>query len=49
MINSLEVFGKYSDLSVVKRRSSKTSIRLTGGNRRDVVKVVAKRPSLAPV
>ena len=43
MVYMLELCGKYSDEFVARRRANKTSIRLTGGNRRDVVKFVAKR------
>ena len=43
MINMLENYGTYSDQFVVGRRADKTSNRLSGGNRRDVVKFVAKR------
>ena len=43
MIHQLELSGTYSDLFVVRRRSSKTGNKLIGGNRRDVVKFVAKR------
>ena len=43
MINVLEIRGTYSDPMVVKRRAGKMGIRLVYGNRRDVVKFVAKR------
>ena len=43
MINVLELCGTYSDMSVARRRAYKMSNRLAGGNRRDVVKFVAKR------
>ena len=43
MINALELHGTYSDEIVVMRRSYKTFSKLAGGNRRDVVKFVAKR------
>ena len=43
MINMLEIRGTYSDPMVVKRRAGKMGIRLVYGNRRDVVKFVAKR------
>ncbi|EJK53457.1 hypothetical protein THAOC_27110 [Thalassiosira oceanica] len=43
MVSALELLGTYSDLTVVKMRYAKTSCRLAGGNRRDVVKFVAKR------
>ena len=43
MINLLELLGTYSDLTVVSRRSSKTGAKFASGNRRDVVKFVAKR------
>ena len=43
IINVLELCGTYSDWAVVGRRADKTSNRLSGGNRRDVVKFVAKR------
>ena len=43
MINVLELLGTYSDWNVVRRRADKTTFRLSGGNRRDVVKFVAKR------
>ena len=43
VINVLEICETYSDLSVVKRRSFKTRLRLANGNRRDTVKFVTKR------
>ncbi|EJK49433.1 hypothetical protein THAOC_31694 [Thalassiosira oceanica] len=43
MINTLELLGTYSDPNVAKRRAVKTVNKLIGGNRRDVVKFVAKR------
>ena len=43
MINLLEIRETYSDWEVVKRRSSRMSNRVAGGNRRDAVKYVAKR------
>ena len=43
MIDALEILGTYSDLTVAKGRANKTSNKLVGGNRRDVVKFVAKR------
>jgi len=43
MIYLLELIGTYSDLDVAVRRSTKTGAKLAGGNRRDVVKFVAKR------
>ena len=43
MINALEVLGTYSDWEVVKRRAGKMTNKLWGGNRRDIVKFVAKR------
>ena len=43
MINVLDACGTYSDTLVVRRRAAKTSNMLLGGNRRDVVKYVAKR------
>ncbi|EJK70706.1 hypothetical protein THAOC_07913 [Thalassiosira oceanica] len=43
MINLLELLGTYSDLTVVRRRTYKIGSRLWCGNRRDVVKFVAKR------
>ncbi|EJK66096.1 hypothetical protein THAOC_13000 [Thalassiosira oceanica] len=43
MIYLLELLGTYSDMSVVNRRAIKISNKLIGGNRRDVVKFVAKR------
>ena len=42
MINMLEQRVTYSDMGVVRRRAAKTSCRLACGNRRDVVKFVAK-------
>lgn len=42
VISVLEVFGTHSN-SVVKRKALKTSNRLTGGNKRDMVKFMAKR------
>ena len=43
MIYLLELLGTYSDLSVVRRRAAKTGNNLIDGNRRDIVKFVAKR------
>ena len=43
VINMLELHGTYSDLNVVGRRATKKNSRLAGGDRRDVVKFVAKR------
>ena len=43
MITVLELVETYSDPIVVKRRSTKMSHKLAGGNRRDVVKFVSKR------
>ena len=43
MSTLLEVSGKYSDFEVVKRRAVKMGNRLVNGNRRDVLKLVAKR------
>ena len=45
MINTLELLGKYSNRNVVDRRACKIGNKLTGGNRRDLVKFVAKRLS----
>ena len=43
MINALEIFGTYSDLAMEERMANKLNNKLAGGNRRDVVKFVAKR------
>ncbi|EJK69226.1 hypothetical protein THAOC_09534 [Thalassiosira oceanica] len=43
MIYLLELHGAFSDQAVVVRRAAKTSIELMYGNRRDVVKFMAKR------
>ena len=43
MINIFELFGKYTNMFVVGRRAVKMNNKLVGGNRRDVVKSVAKR------
>ena len=43
MIHVLELFGEYSDLYVVERRAIKMDNKLIFGNRRDIVKFVAKR------
>ena len=43
MINALELRGTYSDLTVARRRAARINNKLAGGNRRDVVKFVAKR------
>ena len=43
VINLLELFGTYSDRKVVRRRAVKIGVKFLGGNRRDVVKFVAKR------
>ena len=43
MIHTLELLVTYSNLAVVERRATKTSNMLVCGNRRDVVKFVAKR------
>jgi len=43
MINVLELFGTYSDRTVVERRAIKEVRKLNGDNRRDVVKFAAKR------
>ena len=43
MINMLEIRGTYFDWNVVEWRSTWMSNKLTGGNRRDLVKFVAKR------
>lgn len=43
LINILELIGVYSDHSVVVGRATKTGNRLVHGNRRDLVKFVAKR------
>ena len=43
MIDALEIFGTYSDLAVAKRRANKMLNKLVFGNRRDLVKFVAKR------
>ncbi|EJK51291.1 hypothetical protein THAOC_29550 [Thalassiosira oceanica] len=43
MINLLQLLGRYSDQAVVESRAAKMGDKLVGGNRRDVVKFVAKR------
>ena len=43
MINVLELYETYSDPNLVGRRANKMSNKLAGGNRRDLVKFVAKR------
>ncbi|EJK61597.1 hypothetical protein THAOC_17888 [Thalassiosira oceanica] len=43
MINLLELVGTYSDFNVAMQRAAKTGNKLTGGNRRDLVKFAAKR------
>ncbi|EJK53757.1 hypothetical protein THAOC_26733 [Thalassiosira oceanica] len=43
MIYLLELLGRYSDVSVVARRAVKMSNNFADGNRRDLVKFVAKR------
>ena len=43
MINMLDIHRTYSDWNVVKRRAAKINNRLAGGNRRDLLKFVAKR------
>ncbi|EJK73922.1 hypothetical protein THAOC_04433 [Thalassiosira oceanica] len=43
MIDLLELLGTYADWSVVERRAVKMGAKLVFGNRRDVVKFVAKR------
>ncbi|EJK73921.1 hypothetical protein THAOC_04432, partial [Thalassiosira oceanica] len=43
MINVLEIRGKYSDLNVIVLRSAKMGDKLVYGNRRDILKFVAKR------
>ena len=43
MISVLELCGTFCDMKVARRRATKTSNMLRGGNRRDVVKFVAKR------
>ena len=43
MIYALELLGTYSDRNVVTRRAFKMNNKLASGNRRDVVKFVAKR------
>ena len=43
MINVLELLRTYSDITVVNWRAAKINNRLAGGNRRDLLKFVAKR------
>ncbi|EJK45512.1 hypothetical protein THAOC_35872 [Thalassiosira oceanica] len=43
MIYLLELFGRYSALAMVRRKACKMGNKLLGGNRRDIVKFVAKR------
>ena len=43
MVNLLELFGTYSDWNVVEMRAIRMNNKLAGGNRRDLVKFVAKR------
>ena len=43
MVHLIELLGTYSDTDVAKRRASRMNNKLVGGNRRDVVKFVAKR------
>ncbi|EJK50984.1 hypothetical protein THAOC_29895, partial [Thalassiosira oceanica] len=43
MIHLLELLGTYSDMNVVNRRATRMGNKLVQGNRRDVVKSVAKR------
>ena len=43
MINVLELYGMYNDWNVVGWRAGNISYKLSGGNRRDLVKFVAKR------
>ena len=43
MIDLLELSGTYSDFNLAKLRACKVARKLIGGNRRDVVKFVAKR------
>ena len=43
LVNTLELLGTYSDMTVVERRAVKTNNKLWCGNRRDTVKFVLKR------